>query len=698
MDIFGSDSEEDNAFDAGGSSLAANQLEVYLSAAFLALMKLKPHLRRSARPARFHQEEGAAAGTDVKELLLPRVVAIVISAELEGAAALANFLQRLASAGFVRVQVNPSGDTFDAVLHYEPYTSFQAAKEVSTRYATDAYGCHLVAGGCLLLPCPASASAACFSEDLWLSATACGCMSALASTPAPDTENSLSEAAAASTTMNTTMLARRRGVCVNATAAVHWASPAEGPKLSAERALLAAVTIYSSVAEQEQRVLGDESHRAAVAALRVHGLVVFPGIFDKEQVGAWGKAALGDFEEALLRLQSSRNLDLLNPGSNSTRIENFRELGMREALRCDIRNGSRMKRLAAAEATAEAEAGKDAARRCRHLRNHPALQSVLSEVANPPAVDPGAARGNWGRWNFEGAGPDAPPPPLNVNQVGAVMSLPGCVDQTIHADTAHLYLHVKEHMPPAYFNLFVPSVLPHRLDGSPLVGQTAFVAGTHILSASAKVMCEAGGQALLESSLLRPHIMAGDALIFDCRILHFGLANRTKPYAPLETAAAKTANHIATTAAASGTASAAAAAIASSLWERDVEAACRALLYINYTQPWFVDPKNWNDNDSLFQGQMEGEEAGGSVDFKAAGERSDFIPHTPPAVGSPFAVLSEEGAGAGAGAGTCTEEVRKEGRESPNTIESPSGKLRRLSFNSAERRRPSKPEPKTQAA
>jgi hypothetical protein len=108
-----------------------------------------------------------------------------------------------------------------------------------------------------------------------------------------------------------------------------------------------------------------------------------------------------------------------------------------------------------------------------------------------------------------------------------------------------------------------------------------------------------------------------------------------------------------------------------------------------------VQPKNWNDNDSLFQGQREGEgegeEACGSVDFKAAGERSDFIPHTPPAVGSPFTVLSEEGAGAGAR--ECTEEVRKEGMESPNTIESPSGKLRRLSFNSAERRRPSKPEP-----
>ena len=27
--------------------------------------------------------------------------------------------------------------------------------------------------------------------------------------------------------------------------------------------------------------------------------------------------------------------------------------------------------------------------------------------------------------------------------------------------------------------------------------------------------------------LLRPHLHPGDALLFDCRILHFGLANRS---------------------------------------------------------------------------------------------------------------------------------------------------------------------------
>jgi hypothetical protein len=26
----------------------------------------------------------------------------------------------------------------------------------------------------------------------------------------------------------------------------------------------------------------------------------------------------------------------------------------------------------------------------------------------------------------------------------------------------------------------------------------------------------------------------------------------------------------------------------------------RPMLYVNYHQPWFVDPKNWNDHEKLF--------------------------------------------------------------------------------------------------
>ena len=162
---------------------------------------------------------------------------------------------------------------------------------------------------------------------------------------------------------------------------------------------------------------------------------------------------------------------------------------MREALRCDIRNGRRMKALEEGGENGVTAAGStrkeltDAMQQstAEHtLRNHRALLDLLTDLANPPPADADAARGNWGRWNFDGYGPEAPPPKLKVGKIGAVMSLPGCADQTIHADTPHLYTHVGQpwaHMPPAYFNLFVSSVAANELSGSLLVGQTAFVLG-----------------------------------------------------------------------------------------------------------------------------------------------------------------------------------------------------------------------------
>jgi hypothetical protein len=60
--------------------------------------------------------------------------------------------------------------------------------------------------------------------------------------------------------------------------------------------------------------------------------------------------------------------------------------------------------------------------------------------------------------------------------------------------------------------------------------------------------------------LVRPHLNIGDALLFDCRVLHFGLSNSSHS--------------------SGGT--------------------CRPIIYVNYHQPWFHDPKNWNDAEKLF--------------------------------------------------------------------------------------------------
>ena len=58
------------------------------------------------------------------------------------------------------------------------------------------------------------------------------------------------------------------------------------------------------------------------------------------------------------------------------------------------------------------------------------------------------------------------------------------------------------------------------------------------------------------AGIVRPRLSSGDALIFDARILHFGLPNRSTKR--------------------------------------------RAIVYCNHTEYWFRDPKNWDDRVSVF--------------------------------------------------------------------------------------------------
>eukprot|EP01042_Synura_sphagnicola_P001801 gene1801-2116_t len=207
------------------------------------------------------------------------------------------------------------------------------------------------------------------------------------------------------------------------------------------------------------------------------------------------------------------------------------------------------------------------------LRGHPDILRILQTVMNPPTVamlppHPDLSEkslkfqssGNWGRWNFDGGGPEAAPAPVVAGEVGAIMTLPGCANQTIHADTPHLYVHTQ--LPAHYVNMFMPALdSSDELDLS--VGQTAFVIGSHELPVSAQLMTTEGGDVELATRLVRPHLRTGDVLLFDCRVLHFGLANRSpgggRP-----------------------------------------GGVQRPMVYVNYHQPWFVDPKNWNNEERLF--------------------------------------------------------------------------------------------------
>lgn len=203
---------------------------------------------------------------------------------------------------------------------------------------------------------------------------------------------------------------------------------------------------------------------------------------------------------------------------------------------------------------------------------------------------------------------------MTVGEVGAVISLPKCVDQTIHADTSHIYTPVQ--LPGHYFNLFLPSSSVNRsnkvnssshdavytenldsqfkLDKTMELGQTAFILKSHILENSAKIMVDEGGQEMLESLLIRPHLETGDALIFDCRILHFGLANQARPtHTELPTSALHHGN-------ADATASISRGEINDDEYIQEFTSNWRVMLYINHHQPWFHDPKNWNEREKLF--------------------------------------------------------------------------------------------------
>jgi Phytanoyl-CoA dioxygenase (PhyH) len=362
--------------------------------------------------------------------------------------------------------------------------------------------------------------------------------------------------------------------------------------LDLERSNLDDVTINLSLAERRQGLLSNASHSKAVNALQTLGLCILPGLFKPATILEWGAAAVDDMSAAI-EILKEKDIDILNPSEGQKKIENFHELSMREALRCDLRNGRNIKALAARSASANvfdssykkgqilleevSSPQQPDNNSCEseieeNIRHHPALLSILREVLNPAPADPRDQLGNWGLWNFEGSGPASGPPEFAVGQVGAVMSLPGCADQTIHADTCHLYVHTQ--LPAHYINLFLPAVAADSASAAIEVGQTAFVLGSHQLRISAHIMNEEGGQEELEKRLVRPHLHAGDCLLFDCRILHFGLANQYKASDSIPSTDGPVSQS-----------------------QKD---GWRPLLYVNYHHKFFHDPKNWNDKEKLF--------------------------------------------------------------------------------------------------
>ena len=180
------------------------------------------------------------------------------------------------------------------------------------------------------------------------------------------------------------------------------------------------------------------------------------------------------------------------------------------------------------------------------LRQHPDLMAICEDLMFPS--DPKLAAGNYGKYNFSGTLQQR----LSTGAVGGIVSLPAAADQAIHADTPHLF-EVGDHLPPHYVNFFAGAIPP-----APGVGPTALIHGSHRREYVAQHHVDEVLQPGMWNDLVRPRLEVGDVLVMDCRILHFGVANT---HATIQ----------------------------------------RPLLYTNVTAHWFHDPKNWDDQEPIFE-------------------------------------------------------------------------------------------------
>jgi hypothetical protein len=358
--------------------------------------------------------------------------------------------------------------------------------------------------------------------------------------------------------------------------------------LDFEHRMLASATISQSVHEQSLGFLTNENIEKAVKAMQVHGFVVLPGLFRHcpEQLNAvkkWSEGILEDFDKATEILKHKHNVNILNPGTGSDPLS-YREMAMREDFRVDLRDGPSMrvvseemedidgaildglgfKVISGGEGTTpvvidvventpynDSTTSKPKPNMLQSLRYNPFVLDIIRKLFNPHSkgqddcsMEHPLYKGNFGRWNFSGSGPNGTPQPLRVGKIGSVISLPGAADQCIHADTPHLF-EMHDCLPCHYANLFIYGEDKNQarqsrqeisfdcdgnFTGANLVGGTAFIDGSHRLSVTARLTADKGISAAgveattrneMHMRIIRPSLQLGDALLFDTRTLHF---------------------------------------------------------------------------------------------------------------------------------------------------------------------------------
>ena len=303
--------------------------------------------------------------------------------------------------------------------------------------------------------------------------------------------------------------------------------------LEAEVERLRRGVICPSAEEIREGRLNSYSISYAVRAMQAHGFCILRRWLPTEPLIEWGQAALNDVHLAAEHLRR-HGTDLYHPHQSTREPDSYRELSMREDLRLDIRDGPHVRRLRGPAVRVPLSEADDV------LRGNASVQQILRDTMTPN--DDYRRAGNWGRHNFGGV------PDISVGPVGEIVSLPNSADQALHADTPHLWDHIPD-LPAHYINVFAIAC-------GTAAGQTAVVPGSHNLDVTADWERQ-GIASPLADKVVRPALQVGDVLLFDCRILHFGLANGTEEE--------------------------------------------RAILYTNVTLPWFHDPKNWDDRKTIFE-------------------------------------------------------------------------------------------------
>lgn len=366
-----------------------------------------------------------------------------------------------------------------------------------------------------------------------------------------------------------------------------WLSSSHSIEKEEERLQLATVPLSSYETatsplpskESTRKVsrLTEYSIRKAVLNMKQYGYCILPGLLDTSECLEWGSAVLDCIHDASKILLERDGVNIYNPQSSTSEPQSYREMSMREDLRMDLRHGPALSKLRARKESSASKGGKSivltASQDCYgdglFLRGHPSLLEIIRRTMNPGSSsfeDSSQSTnntkplflGNIGRWNFGGSGNNGTYQDLRVSPIGGIVSLPGSAEQALHADTPHLFEHIPN-LPAHYINVFAPCT---AFDES--VGGTAFIHGSHNLSFTAQHY-DADHNASFYPFLVRPKVSLGDVILFDCRILHFGLANTSQ----------------------------------------NIE---RCICYVNTWHDWFHDAKNWDKNRAIFEQDLEGKE------------------------------------------------------------------------------------------